>query len=139
MLRILTMSLALGMASAAFATPPPPPPAPVPMTLNEIVFAQVGGGWVSETVSPDGAKMSAMLFLKGDMTYENSASGTGPGPNGPVLSAIGQGYWFARIGSDGVVEIGLTRDQSDTNPTWIVRPLTNGTLGDGDKVWTRGN
>ncbi len=135
MLKALMMSMALGLAFVASATPPPPP---VPVTLNEIVFAQYGGGWVSETTSPNGATLSAMLHLNADMTYENGASGSGPGPAGPVLSAIGQGFWFARLTADGTVEIALTRDKADINPAWVVRPLTNGTLTDGDKVWLRG-
>lgn len=141
MLKTLVMSAALAAtaATAAHATPPPPPPAPVPISLNELAFAQYGGGWVHEITRPDGSSMSSSLFLHGDQTYENGLSGKGPGPDGSPISAIGQGYWFARIGQDGSVEIALTRDEAETDPTWIVRPLTNGTLSDGDKVWTRGN
>lgn len=135
MLKIVMTSMVLGLAFAASAKPPPPP---VPVKLNEIVFMQYGGGWVSRTTSPNGATLSAMLNLKGDMTYENSASGSGPEPSSPVLSAMGQGFWFARLAADGTVEIGLTRDKADTDPSWVVLPLSDGTIADGDKVWMRG-
>lgn len=134
---VLAAALVLtGIASADVI--PPPPPAAARLTLNDLVFAQYGGGWVSVTENPNGASMSASLILKSDLTYENGASGKGPGPNGAVLSAIGQGYWFARLAADGTVEIALTRDQTDRDPAWVVRPAGDGTLIDGDKVWTRG-
>jgi hypothetical protein len=127
-----------GVAAADVVPPPVPVEAGKPMSLNALVFAQYGGGWVSVTTSPNGATLSASLILKEDLTYENGASGSGPGASGPSLSAIGQGFWFARVAADGTVEIALTRDQTDPNPTWIVKPLSDGTMSDGSGVWTRG-
>lgn len=105
--------VAAGLAPLSIADVVPPPEMTVapPMTLNELVFAQYGGGWVDVTTNPDGTGIGASLILKKDFTYENSASGTGPG--GAAISAIGQGFWFARLTADG-------------------------TLVDSGKVWTRG-
>jgi len=136
---IIASALLFAGAALADVVPPPEMSAAKPVTLNELVFAQYGGGWVSVTENPNGASMSASLILKADMTYENGASGKGPGPNGAVLSAIGQGFWFARVAADGTLEIALTREKTDANPTWVVRPASDGTLIDGDKVWTRGD
>lgn len=135
---LLTAALAFSGVAMADLVPPPAAETASPVTLNDLVFAQYGGGWVNVTEGQDGASMSMSLFLKDDLTYENGASGKGPGPDGPVLSAIGQGYWLARLAADGIVEIVLTRDLSDPNPTWVVRPASDGTLIDADKVWTRG-
>ncbi len=138
MFKTLLVSIAIGGLRLAAADVPPPPemPAPKSLTLNDLVFAQFGGGWVSETSTPDGAHMSASLILKEDLTYENGA--TGKAPNGAALSAIGQGFWSARVSEHGAVEIVLTRDKSDPDPAWVVRPASDGTLIDGDRKWTRG-
>lgn len=126
-----------GLVPQAFAdvVPPPETSASKSLTLNDLVFAQYGGGWVSVKTNPNGATLNSSLILKDDLTYENGASSSGPGPG---LTAIGQGFWFARIAADGAVEIVLTRDKSDPNPTWVVRPVSDGTLIDGDGAWTRG-
>lgn len=136
---LLAAALVLTGLCVAYVPPPPAPGSGHALTLNEMVFVQFGGGWVSSVTTPEGATMNSSLILKEDQTYENGASGSGPGPNGPVLSAIGQGYWFARVAADGTIEIALTRDQADTNPSWVVRPASDGTLIDGDKLWTRGH
>lgn len=136
------VAVVLGSISTAAADVPAPPEpvAAEAVSLNALVFAQYGGGWVSVTENPNGAMMSASLILNQDLTYENLVSGSGPGPDGPVLSASGQGFWFARVAADGTVEIALTRDQADKNPSWIIRPLGDGTMADANgSAWTRGN
>lgn len=129
-LRLAVLCAAL-LAPSAWAEDPPSL-----MTLDLLVGKHYAGGWMSEYTSADGVTFKATLMLKEDGTYENYLITEGGGK--PPISANGRGVWFARINaSDGGIEIALTSDPDEKNPTWILRTLAIEAMTDGDKVWHR--
>ncbi len=128
---------ALTFATAAFADAVPVGSEPVALTLNDLASEKAVGGWTLKIENPGGMSMTHGMILKPDFTYENSLIGTGPG--GAPISAIGNGFWAARIAADGSVEITTTRDPKDPEPGSVYRLMSNGQMADAEgRLWTRG-
>ena len=105
----------------------------VPLTLDMLVGKQLAGGWQFDHADDEGNKTAQSLILKADGTYENYISSSGP--NKPPISANGRGYWFARVGADGAIELALGGDKDGKDPSWSLRALADGTLQNGEQIW----